>query len=399
MRKFRNYFIILTTLISTSFVNLPVQAETFQILVTNDSTYKYNRTYFKHWIDADSDGCDTRAEVLIEEAITKPTVGAKCKLTGGRWISSYDGKTITNASQLDVDHLVPLAEAWRSGAYRWDSISRMNFANDLENSKSLNAVSSSSNRSKGDKDPSKWLPIKNKCEYLADWISIKAKYYLSMDKTEFQTISNYKSSCNLDFITNLSDLPEPPTPTITVENWREFNQDWPLVKMSIEQNSVSKLFRSGFSIVSDKDLTKPGEIIINCFKGSSALQGDRTKNENIAGGFFLSPNGRNTELFVDSYKGEIISCVLTPYYDFKISFKYMQMGAISNSLPSRSSTEFVIKASKAEPSPTPSPTPTPVSIVTPGAFCSPAGAIGQSTAGISYTCKTSPTDARNRWRQ
>ena len=197
----------------------------------------------------------------------------------------------------------------------------------------------------------------------------------------------------------MTTIPEPPTPTITVETWSEFNQDWSLIKMSVDPNSVSKLFRSGFSIVSDKDLTKPGDTIINCFKGSSARRDDRHKLENGVGGFFLSPNGRNTELFVDGHNNEIVSCVLTPYYEFRISFKYMQTGAISNNLPSRSSTEFVIKASKAEPSPSPSPTPTPVTVVTPGAFCSPAGAIGKSTSGVTYTCKTSPTDTRNRWRQ
>jgi hypothetical protein len=68
----------------------------------------------------------------FEEAIVKPKIGPKCKLTGGKWISAYDGKTITNASQLDVDHLVPLAEAWRSGAWKWTPVQRQTFANDLE---------------------------------------------------------------------------------------------------------------------------------------------------------------------------------------------------------------------------------------------------------------------------
>jgi len=86
------------------------------LTITEDKLTGYDRSLFKHWIDADKDGCDTRAEVLIEEAIVKPKVGPKCKLTGGKWLSAYDGKTVINSSLLDVDHMVPLAEAWRSGA-------------------------------------------------------------------------------------------------------------------------------------------------------------------------------------------------------------------------------------------------------------------------------------------
>ena len=76
----------------------------------------HNRSLFKLWIDADKNGCDIRKEVLIEEAVVKPKKGAKCVLTGGKWISPYDGISYTKDSSLDIDHLVPLAEAWRSGA-------------------------------------------------------------------------------------------------------------------------------------------------------------------------------------------------------------------------------------------------------------------------------------------
>jgi D-tyrosyl-tRNA(Tyr) deacylase len=66
------------------------------------------------WTDADKDGCNTRAEVLLDEAVTAPEVGAGCALTGGSWYSPYDDQYLDNARQLDVDHLVPLAEAWDS---------------------------------------------------------------------------------------------------------------------------------------------------------------------------------------------------------------------------------------------------------------------------------------------
>ncbi|GLW22924.1 hypothetical protein DI270_000515 [Microbispora triticiradicis] len=72
----------------------------------------YKRSSFKHWIDTDHDGCSTRAEVLLAEAVTPPQVGPGCTLTGGQRYSYYDDTTVDHASGLDVDRLVPLAEAW-----------------------------------------------------------------------------------------------------------------------------------------------------------------------------------------------------------------------------------------------------------------------------------------------
>jgi len=76
----------------------------------------YQREAFRHWVDADKDGCHTRNEVLLEEAFIPPARAAGCKLTGGEWYSAYDDLYISSPSGLDIDHLVPLAEAWDSGA-------------------------------------------------------------------------------------------------------------------------------------------------------------------------------------------------------------------------------------------------------------------------------------------
>ncbi|MGH3587746.1 MAG: hypothetical protein ACRDQ0_15635, partial [Pseudonocardia sp.] len=70
----------------------------------------YERDSFKHWVDEDSDSCNTRAEVLIVEAVKAPEQGARCALTGGEWLSYYDEEPVTVARQLDIDHVVPLAE-------------------------------------------------------------------------------------------------------------------------------------------------------------------------------------------------------------------------------------------------------------------------------------------------
>jgi hypothetical protein len=91
----------------------------------------YVREAFRHWIDEDRDQCSTRAEVLIEEAVVPPAVGSNCALLGGAWNSVYDGRQFTAAGDLDIDHVVALAEAWDSGASAWIASERQAFANDL----------------------------------------------------------------------------------------------------------------------------------------------------------------------------------------------------------------------------------------------------------------------------
>jgi hypothetical protein len=161
-----------------------------------------------------------------------------------------------------MDHMVPLAEAWRSGAWKWTSAQRQAFANDLENSEALIAVTASTNRSKGDKDPSRWMPANDQCVYIQNWISIKIKYSLTADSQEAEKLNSLVSTCGLDGTTEIASVPE------------------------------------------------------------------------------------------------------------------------VTATPTQSSEPTVS-----------------IKIITPGAFCSPAGSIGKSTSGVTYTCKTSLTDSRNRWRQ
>ena len=162
----------------------------------------YDRKLFKHWVDADKNGCDTRKEVLIAEATVKPKIGAKCVLSGGTWLSSYDNKTVKGSGTgLDVDHMVPLAEAWRSGAWQWTPEEREIFANDLLDERVLIAVSASSNRSKSDKDPAKWLPKGSKeavCDYVFNWVSVKYRFSLTIDPKERQVVERItlEPSCN-----------------------------------------------------------------------------------------------------------------------------------------------------------------------------------------------------------
>lgn len=158
----------------------------------------YDRDLFRHWVDADGDGCDTRREVLITEAVTAPTVNDGCRLSDGVWVSRYDGDTETgNGRGFDIDHLVPLKEAWESGAHGWDTQTRERFANDLGYEHSLIAVSATSNRSKGAQDPTTWLPPESsqQCWYAAAWINVKARWDLSVDRAEADTLHNIISDC------------------------------------------------------------------------------------------------------------------------------------------------------------------------------------------------------------
>jgi hypothetical protein len=168
-----------------------------ELAVTAEHSTGYDRAKFTLWIDANHDGCDTRQEVLIAEATIKPQVGAGCVLTGGRWFSDYDGITTTDPSTFDIDHLVPLAEAWQSGAWRWNADTRTRYANDLGYGPDLVAVTAHSNRSKGDKEPQDWLPPRTSfdCRYLAWWVAVKWRWHLAVNSAEKTFLSSHLSAC------------------------------------------------------------------------------------------------------------------------------------------------------------------------------------------------------------
>ena len=170
-----------------------------KINVQKEQPNGYSRSLFKHWMDADKDGCDTREEVLIIESTSTAQVDAYgCKVVEGNWLSPYDNMAHTNPSELDIDHMIPLKEAWDSGARNWSSSQRQLFANDLSDPRALIAVTAGQNRSKSDRDPSNWIPPNTQyiCTYLAEWVAIKFHWQLSMDQSEFGRIRNLLSqSC------------------------------------------------------------------------------------------------------------------------------------------------------------------------------------------------------------
>ncbi len=153
----------------------------------------YDRDLFNHWITVPGKGCDTRDFVLYRQ---NRNPSRSCGDETGRWVSLYDGKKMSRSSQADIDHMVPLAEAWASGANKWTARQREAFANDLYPF-SLIAVTLSSNRSKGDSDPAEWLPPRTSfiCTYLARWTAVKYRWRLTVDTREKRRLTNRFQIC------------------------------------------------------------------------------------------------------------------------------------------------------------------------------------------------------------
>lgn len=151
----------------------------------------YSRDAFRHWSDPDGNGCDARDDTLRRDGDNlRPRRG--CELEAGVWKDPYGGETFRVPGDLDIDHMVPLANAWRSGARSWSAERRMRFANDPKN---LLAVSARLNRQKGDKGPEAWKPPRRRyrATYAAHWIAVKSAYGLSVTPAEKAALSDMLS--------------------------------------------------------------------------------------------------------------------------------------------------------------------------------------------------------------
>ena len=173
----------------------PLQTAISGLPVATEVRTGYTRDQFRHWVDADGDGCDTRDEVLIAESLDPVTVGSSCSLSGGRWYSYYDRRTWTDRGRIDIDHLVPLAEAWDSGARTWTAGTRERYANDLGDPRTLIGVTDSVNQSKGDQDPAEWTPQYGTCRYVRQWVAVKHRWRLSVNRAERRTLRSLSSGC------------------------------------------------------------------------------------------------------------------------------------------------------------------------------------------------------------
>ncbi|KAI0306529.1 hypothetical protein B0F90DRAFT_767119 [Multifurca ochricompacta] len=154
----------------------------------------YARDLFKTW-DIISGNCNTREVVLIRDG-TNVVTDSTCSVVSGNWVSPYDGLPTTLSSSLDIDHLVPLKEAWVSGARNWTPAQREAFANDLTRPQ-LVAITNTVNESKGDRDPALWMPplASFYCEYIQAWITVKQFYSLTIDSAEQAALTTFINQC------------------------------------------------------------------------------------------------------------------------------------------------------------------------------------------------------------
>lgn len=202
MRKFLASLLLLASLVA---VSAPVSASggdttslkrLAKLSVQAERRSGYKRALFPHW-DRLSNRCYVREQVLKDEVLGRAQVDAYgCKVVAGDWFSVYDGVTVSDTTQIEIDHVVALAEAWDSGAWRWSAAKRRAFANDLSDPRTLRAVTGRSNQQKSDADPASWLPrAEFRCQYAADWVAIKDRWQLSVDRAERDALQRILRAC------------------------------------------------------------------------------------------------------------------------------------------------------------------------------------------------------------
>lgn len=159
---------------------------------------RYNRQlHFGEWIDADRDCIDTRNEVLLRDSDPNNTVTfhdqRQCMVAKGVWKDPYSGRPFKLARSIQIDHVVPLHNAYYSGAFTWQPAQRCHYANYLENQFHLRAVSGHENMTKSSKGPEKYMPPNDKfaCQYLHEWMKIKAIWELTVSQDELDSIEVY----------------------------------------------------------------------------------------------------------------------------------------------------------------------------------------------------------------
>ncbi len=141
------------TATASTTVQIRVRAAIKQLPVAKHSHVgSYDRDkQFGDWA-SEGNGCDTRAAVLKDESLKATTQNQNCTIETGKWYSYYNATSYTKASSLQIDHTVPVENAWISGAWNWTQATRVRYYNDLGDSRTLVAVDTHDNESKGDQD-------------------------------------------------------------------------------------------------------------------------------------------------------------------------------------------------------------------------------------------------------
>lgn len=163
----------------------------------------YSREKFPHWASdgtvygwREPDGsCDVRDDALIRDGAPPGVrINSDCTITAGKWQDPYTGKTLADSSDVDIDHVVPLANAWRGGASSWSTSDREKYANSPQ---VLLSVEDSANQEKGDKGPEAWKPPNRSyyCEYARRWVWIKSDWHLTITSAEKSALRRMLGTC------------------------------------------------------------------------------------------------------------------------------------------------------------------------------------------------------------
>jgi len=205
--------VVLALLLTALPLSNTAQADQDALTVLNSLEVKgraaktgYTRSQFPHWSDPDRNGCDARNDTLKRDLtqISFKTGTRDCKVLTGQLLDPFSGKVITfssTKSNIDIDHVVALSNAWQTGAAYFDKTKRVAIANDPLN---LIAVDAKLNRQKGDGDAATWLPpLKSyRCDYVARQIAVKAKYGLWVTQPEKGAIIKLLEMCEGQKISN-----------------------------------------------------------------------------------------------------------------------------------------------------------------------------------------------------
>ena len=175
----------------------PLRTAVRALSVAPEVNTGYDRDrYFGVWKDTNRDCQNTRQEVLIQETRAALAYTSRgCTVSRGRWVTSWDNRVHSYASTVQIDHTVPVHEAWGSGARYWSQARRVAFYNDLSDSRTLSAQTSALNSAKQAKGPEAWMPPANRCTYIGQWVAVKIRWGLRVDSVEKAALVRLANSC------------------------------------------------------------------------------------------------------------------------------------------------------------------------------------------------------------
>jgi hypothetical protein len=184
---------------STPVVSAPATTELATLIVDDRPPPPgYKRELFgPAWADVDHNGCDQRQDTIMRDTGATRTVrngACYADMSGHLYVDPYTDIMLTAASQIQIDHVVSLGDAWRSGAAAWTPERRRAYANDLD---VLWAVQAKANEQKSDKTPDQWLPPspEHRCEFGRKYVAIKIKYHLTVTSKARMALADIETTC------------------------------------------------------------------------------------------------------------------------------------------------------------------------------------------------------------